>query len=204
MRSSFSLRAVLALGVAGVLLVPGAAAQVATQDSVTTSGSVTAGPSSNVQIDATSGPSGENPSGQASFLAFAEIPIHGPVTCLAVNGNSAIIKIQSNGFGLVTMLVNDGPDTFDAFPFSSAPPSDCSPVPPGGLGGVVSSGDITVVDTPSLPTSTDQCKDGGWRNFPDFRNQGQCVAFVLKARLCEFLERLGHHPKFCRARGAAF
>ena len=27
------------------------------------------------------------------------------------------------------------------------------------------------------PTSKDQCKNGGWRNF-GFRNQGQCVSFV--------------------------
>jgi hypothetical protein len=30
------------------------------------------------------------------------------------------------------------------------------------------------------PTDKDQCKKGGWQNFPgfDFKNQGQCVAFV--------------------------
>ena len=27
-------------------------------------------------------------------------------------------------------------------------------------------------------TSKSQCKNGGWRNFPQFRNQGQCVSFV--------------------------
>jgi hypothetical protein len=32
---------------------------------------------------------------------------------------------------------------------------------------------------PSLPTSKEQCKNGGWRNFGErFKNQGQCVAFV--------------------------
>jgi streptogramin lyase len=29
-----------------------------------------------------------------------------------------------------------------------------------------------------VPTSKEQCKKGGWRNFPGFRNQGDCVAFV--------------------------
>jgi hypothetical protein len=29
-----------------------------------------------------------------------------------------------------------------------------------------------------VPTSKDQCKDGGWQNFPQFKNQGQCVSFV--------------------------
>jgi hypothetical protein len=32
---------------------------------------------------------------------------------------------------------------------------------------------------PTFPTSRQQCKDQGWRNYGDtFRNQGQCVAFV--------------------------
>jgi glucuronoarabinoxylan endo-1,4-beta-xylanase len=31
-----------------------------------------------------------------------------------------------------------------------------------------------------LPTSKDQCKNGGWKNFtnPAFKNQGDCVSFV--------------------------
>ncbi len=29
-----------------------------------------------------------------------------------------------------------------------------------------------------VPTTKAQCKDGGWRNFPQFKNQGQCIAFV--------------------------
>jgi hypothetical protein len=28
------------------------------------------------------------------------------------------------------------------------------------------------------PTSKDQCKNNGWKNFPQFKNQGQCVSFV--------------------------
>jgi hypothetical protein len=37
---------------------------------------------------------------------------------------------------------------------------------------------ISPVPSPSLPTSKDQCKNGGWRNFPGFKNQGDCVSFV--------------------------
>ena len=29
-----------------------------------------------------------------------------------------------------------------------------------------------------VPTSKDQCKDGGWHQYPQFRNQGDCVSFV--------------------------
>ena len=28
------------------------------------------------------------------------------------------------------------------------------------------------------PTSKKQCKHGGWRNFPQFKNQGRCVSYV--------------------------
>jgi hypothetical protein len=31
---------------------------------------------------------------------------------------------------------------------------------------------------PSLPTSKEQCKKGGWRSFGVFKNQGDCVSFV--------------------------
>ena len=31
--------------------------------------------------------------------------------------------------------------------------------------------------------SKDQCKDGGWRNFPQFKNQGDCVKFVQTGKL---------------------
>jgi len=42
----------------------------------------------------------------------------------------------------------------------------------------VTSGDVVVADAPPLPTSKDQCKNGGWRNYPGFKNQGDCVSFV--------------------------
>jgi hypothetical protein len=38
---------------------------------------------------------------------------------------------------------------------------------------------ITVTGTrPCLPTTKEECKDGGWRNFGVFKNQGDCVSFV--------------------------
>ena len=29
-----------------------------------------------------------------------------------------------------------------------------------------------------LPTSIDQCKNGGWKTFGVFKNQGDCVSFI--------------------------
>ena len=34
----------------------------------------------------------------------------------------------------------------------------------------------------AAPTSKEQCRNGGWRTFPAFKNQGQCVAFVARGR----------------------
>ena len=31
---------------------------------------------------------------------------------------------------------------------------------------------------PDAPTSKDQCQNGGWKNYPQFKNQGQCVSYV--------------------------
>ena len=42
----------------------------------------------------------------------------------------------------------------------------------------VTTGDIIIHDAPPFPTSKDQCKNGGWRNYPGFKNQGQCVSYV--------------------------
>lgn len=62
---------------------------------------------------------------------------------------------------------------------SSAPSgrafSDCSLPFDGGVARLTN-GRALAFDAPVLPTSKAQCKNGGWRNFPQFKNQGQCVA----------------------------
>ena len=42
----------------------------------------------------------------------------------------------------------------------------------------VVAGDVTVTDARALPRTKDDCKNGGWRNYPQFNNQGQCIACV--------------------------
>ena len=37
---------------------------------------------------------------------------------------------------------------------------------------------ITKVGGPPPPTSKGQCKHGGWKDFPQFKNAGDCVSFV--------------------------
>jgi hypothetical protein len=61
-------------------------------------------------------------------------------------------------------------------PAGPTPPNDCSAVSAGTL--FLVGGDLVVHDAPAVPSSKDQCKHGGWRNFPGFKSQGQCVRFV--------------------------
>ncbi len=38
---------------------------------------------------------------------------------------------------------------------------------------------ISLIDAPPpLPTSKEQCMNGGWKNYGVFKNQGDCVSFV--------------------------
>jgi hypothetical protein len=39
-----------------------------------------------------------------------------------------------------------------------------------------------VRDAPTLPSTKEQCKNGGWRTFGVFKNQGDCVSFVATDR----------------------
>jgi hypothetical protein len=158
-------------------------AQVPTQDSVTGTAATGFGRDFvEFTFDAHSGPSGENPTGTVDFNG--PLVDFGPleISCLSVSGNRAsmiVLAPQPNLFppGLVVSVEDNGPsqDRVDWGPLAALP-SDC-PVP-SGVFGAVASGDITVTDAPALPTSKDQCKNGGWRNFPGFNNQGDCVSFV--------------------------
>ena len=124
------LKLILAMATVGVALAlpsiasaaPPGPAPSPTQDSVTfTGGPAGAGDLAILALDATSGPSGENPSGQADFFFFPGPPptvhIEGPVTCLAVQGSSATINVlgQMDYAGAIfTVQVVDGqPDIFD-------------------------------------------------------------------------------------------
>jgi hypothetical protein len=45
----------------------------------------------------------------------------------------------------------------------------------GGATGINFAGSFSGIQ---LPTNADQCRDGGWRTFGVFRNQGDCVSYV--------------------------
>ena len=129
---------------------------------------------------------GTNVSGTASgtgaynFVAQA--------TCLTIVGNRASIGFElTQGFetlgrGLLISYLDNGdgmtPDQILNFEFMPEPPQSCPPPPSTNEGSLAVEGDVDIHDAPVLPTSKDQCKNGGWRTFPGFKNQGDCVSFV--------------------------
>ena len=69
----------------------------------------------------------------------------------------------------------------------SAPTSASDPIPQPVVGETVTLEDdssplnVTIDESATLvtaPTSKAQCTHGGWKNFPQFKNQGDCVSFV--------------------------
>jgi hypothetical protein len=130
------------------------------------------------------------------------------ISCLAVTGNTAVVGgfgvLRRRGLGptgpvetvtntgFVAVISDNGrvtpPPPGEPFPFSPdtfvlsfVTTPDCA-APPGTGISFTGNGDLAVVDAqPPLPTSKDQCKNGGWRNYGStFKNQGQCVAFVQR------------------------
>ena len=130
-------------------------------------------------FDASSGPSGEDPTGTVMMFPLDG----GPVTCLNVNGIDAVVGIAAptTTFGGFLIYVSDngtpgeGRDTVDLVPVAGPPEACPAPV---SANTAIFTGDITVIDAQPFPTSKDQCKNDGWRDFSQFKNQGLCIAFV--------------------------
>jgi hypothetical protein len=168
-------------------LAPIAAAQVPTQDSVSGSGIVTfhgpglEGLTTAFDISIRSGPTGEQPTGSLQLV----VPFTDPSCVVIRDGGgeeppSATINLLNTLTGLrVVIQISGGaagPQFIAAF-FASSP-TDCAfRTEPSTNVAEVISGHIDIVDAPPLPTSTQECKNGGWRAF-GFKNQGDCVSFV--------------------------
>jgi hypothetical protein len=128
-------------------------------------------------------------------------------TCLSVSGHAAIIGVSGNlhqgGLGvdfgmagLVRVVDGGGPNSgADSVEFARKTgdepfgpplpgPTTCSTFPATFFTTIFfpdftnAEGDVVVTDTAALPTSKDQCKNGGWRTYGVFKNQGDCVSFV--------------------------
>ena len=155
--------------------------------------------------NARSGPAGQDPAGTMTWSerVIGDFVINeAQVTCLAVTGRVANIGVAGTKTstrvgvtvpiaGLVRVTDSGGPgsgqDIFE-FDIRQAPlpppfpplpgPPECSVFPTAAPTFRNDGGNFVVTDTQPVPTSKDQCKNGGWRNFPGFKNQGDCVSFV--------------------------
>jgi hypothetical protein len=170
-----------------------ASGQLPTQDSVSGTGSAVGTLHfTDIVVDAQSAPGGANPSGTVSFQVFIEgldgfVLLTGPVTCLAMDGNRALLGFTDIGpirLGPSTVEIVDNestglPDTF----FTALASTDCLSAPPPGslFGGSLFEGDLVVREA---LTTRGQCMKGGWRDYTDsqgqpfFKNQGACIQFV--------------------------
>jgi hypothetical protein len=108
---------------------------------------------------------------------------HLPVVCLNVSGNRAgiVLRLPVTNPPIpagALLTVEDNPGSLDglSWRFVDVLPTAC--LPSAGELEPILRGDIVVTDAQPLPTSKDQCKSGGWRRFPQFKNQGACVSFV--------------------------
>jgi hypothetical protein len=183
------IRLVAVASMAAVILAlpTGAAAQAPAGDSVTGSGTVRfisgalAGVTQPFDIDIRAGRNGENPTGRLTLLLGFTDP-----TCLVIGGPveeppTATVNLLNpiTGGRVVFQLGSIGGVQFIAVAAADSP-DDCSLGSPTDVAEVIS-GQIAIVDAPPLPTSRDDCKNGGWRNYgTTFQNQGQCVAFVQR------------------------
>ncbi|HYP47983.1 MAG TPA: hypothetical protein VEQ61_05040 [Thermoleophilaceae bacterium] len=177
--------------------------------------------------DAHSGPGGQDPSGTMEWrrrIIGDYIVSQTRVTCLAVSGRVAVIGVEGTrtftriNFSLpiagLIRVTDGGPadssqDSFE-FAVAQAPfppqlpqplpgPTDCSSFPAGEPSLHNDLGDLAV--TSALPSAKRDCSLGGWRNYPEFRNRGECVAHVVrKARQACTFERVAHGRAAFRAK----
>jgi hypothetical protein len=204
-----------AIGVVAVLSFPAvASAQTPAGDSVR--GTLTFAsetPAGTIQETyfAGSGPNGENAGGSvATALLDFGVFLDFDVTCAYISGNRAIIGMRYfeprilGEISLYRLIVDGGPGGTDAVGESGTTgfPADCATVSIDVDPSLrILSGDAIVTDTKPLPTTKDQCKNGGWRDYSDFGNQGACVSFVRhQARQACLFERAAHGRPAFRAK----
>jgi hypothetical protein len=183
--------------------VPAASAQTPAGDSVTGSG--TAGETRaelfGFQIDAHSGPMGENPTGSAHISPEISQPFGGPITCLAVRANVATFNFeaQPGSTSVATFVATDSPAGDQvAYLGGGRAPTDCSPVanPPNQP---LNGGDIVVTDA-TPPATYSQCRQAGWVAY-GYASRAQCISAVhdFARQKCIF-ERVAHGITAFRAK----
>lgn len=147
-----------------------------------------------IEVDAHSGPSGENPDGSASFVIGGILPISGPVVCLDVSGNTALLTVAGpfasapHFASFILRLVDNGGSGLDSFEYFTNNPEvpeilDCRLGSEFWFGGsLIGRALVSDVDVQAAtPTSKRECRRGGFADF-GFKNQGRCVRYVVHHR----------------------
>jgi hypothetical protein len=154
-------------------------------------------------------PTGTVAVGSLGLTPGGSVTVVAEATCMSVSGRVATIGVtgtwRQGGLGLDLWLAGlvrvvdaggpgSGADTFefayrttDIFEPPLPGPTTCSTFP-AAFGRdpfffpdfTNEAGDVVVTETPSIPTTKNQCKSGGWLTFGVFRNQGACVSFVAR------------------------
>jgi hypothetical protein len=176
----------------------------------------------NYFFNAFSGPAGEAAHGIVVFNTGERLGLRqdrGTVTCLAVDGTNASIGVNFSGIDYdniphsAILFVEDnggaGQDRVGVqdLPVAGSAPAVCPSTPPPGvsLGPTYTTNfsqeNMTVTDTRPSPTTRAQCKNGGWRTYGVFDNQGDCVSFVRhQARQACIFEKVAHGTPAFRAK----
>lgn len=94
----------------------------------------------------------------------------------AVAAGSFPLGIAISGDGKSIYAANVGDNTVSQYSVDAE--GALRPRSPPTLAAGINPIEIAVSPVARLPTTKGQCKHGGWRNFQQFKNQGDCVAFV--------------------------
>ena len=116
-----------------------------------------------IDVDAASGPSGEDPQGAGSF-AVLNFPISGPVSCLKVTDNVAVIEIDGpliappGTLSIIIRLTDNGGNGQDRFEWYPVLPEvgqdfDCETGAPGYFGGPLAGARSCTMCRPARPRS---------------------------------------------------
>ena len=107
------------------------------------------------------------------------------MTCLSVTGNRAVIGMFRpdpiiGDTSIYRLVVDGGPGGTDTVGVDNAVgrPLDCATIAIDVDPSLPVSGDAIVTDAKPLPTTKSRCRNGNWRTYAVFRNQGDCVSFV--------------------------
>jgi hypothetical protein len=106
-------------------------------------------------------------------------PLHGiDISLSGLPPNTSLLATlefpDGGGIGPAGPFTADANGNFSLGPFGSEVPGTFTVTVDWASGTLTESLEVNC----AVPATTAECKNGGWRNFPGFENQGDCVSFV--------------------------